>query len=666
MEKAEADRAARGRKSKVRFMGFKAQQAENLMLEVVGKGDKAAAEYMSKGVDLADIGRYDFGNYSASARRDIKALNKKEINKDIDLDKKAFKEWTKADAVRIYLWTKNGEKIPGIKEADIFEAVDFIQKDAKLFKYANNIQKAVDKAGGDPWLKAYDGWAGTSLKFDIDRAIEQKRPTFMQPFKNWYETTFSENNLSKIKVGMGDKDFVKWNEATTDWYERAMTNRTRAKGELVGNKFVNWLHGSTALALFGNRKSMFTQLLSTTNFLGAKHNNLFKASKAYGNPEIFSMMKYILKSDYLRDRRGSYDLALKEINELESKFGDLYKKGVNVSFLLSQLGDNSAIVFGGSSMLLNNYKAKMKENPKLTKEQAIEEAMRDVALHSERTQQSTYASNLSYQQTKAVGKVTLNFLNTQIRYNNIALAEAKKIKKGVSEDPTKSMLRIMNYTGLQVGMFATLSSGLQYVLMDDELDPERKEEMTDKKKKRIIQQSMFNIIDGTGISGKTATTMLGMLDYVIKNSKDKKKVDAAEFAKKALQVSPALSIKFKKLESAGYDMQAAMKNYKDGKGWKKPAGRAATEIFSAGSNIAAPEYIYSISDQYEFIMNERYTYWQKFGAAMGWSLYGMDSDFYKNRKMMEAEGLEAPKQNDRESFFGVDTEAKKKDREDFF
>ena len=79
-----------------------------------------------------------------------------------------------------------------------------------------------------------------------------------------------------------------------------------------------------------------------------------------------------------------------------------------------------------------------------------------------------------------------------------------------------------------------------------------------------------------------------------------------------------------------------MKNYDKGLGWKKPAGRAATELFSAATNIAAPEYIYSLMDQYDFIMNERYTFWQSFGAAMGWSLYSMDEDFYKNRKEQEA------------------------------
>lgn len=172
--------------------------------------------------------------------------------------------------------------------------------------------------------------------------------------------------------------------------------------------------------------------------------------------------------------------------------------------------------------------------------------------------------------------------------------------------------------------------------MDDELDPERKEKMTNTKKQQIIENTMFNIVNGTGISGKATTTLIGMLDYVIETSTDKKRVDAAEFAKKSLQVSPALSIKFRKLESAGYDIQAAMRNYDKGLGWKKPAGRAATELFSAGTNIAAPEYIYSLMDQYDFIMNERYTFWQQFGAAMGWSLYSMDENFYKNRKEQEA------------------------------
>jgi hypothetical protein len=638
MDQAVADKAAKGKRGKVRFMGFKAQQAMNLMLEIVGKGDKEALQYVERGIDLADGGRYDFGKYSASTYKDIKALNKSEEFKDIKLQDK-IKEgspWTKEDAVRMYLWTKNGETIPGIKEAEIYDAIDFVMKDAKLMEYANKIEAAVNKAGGEPWLKAYEGWSGTSLKYDINKAIESKRAAYMQPFKDWYESTFSKQNLAKIKAGMGEKDFANWKLSTEDWYERAMTNRTRAKGEPVGQKFVNWLHGSTALALFGNRKSAFTQLLSTSNFYGAKNNNIFQAAEAYGSGEIWDMMRYILKSDYLKDRRGSYDLALKEINELQTKFGDFYKKGINISFLLSQLGDNAAITVGGASMLYNNYKALMRENPDLSRDQALEMAMKEVALHSERTQQSSWASNLTYQQTKAIGKVTLNFLNTQIRYNNIALEEMKKIKKGVSGDVSKSIMRVINYTGLQVAGFATLSSGLQYVLMDDEMDPERKEKMTNTKKQQIIESTMLNIINGTGITGKATTTLIGMLDYVIETSTDKKRIDEAKFAKKALQVSPALSIKFRKLESAGYDIQAAMKNYDKGLGWKKPAGRAATELFSAATNIAAPEYIYSLMDQYDFIMNERYTFWQSFGAAMGWSLYSMDEDFYKNRKEQEA------------------------------
>ena len=48
-------------------------------------------------------------------------------------------------------------------------------------------------------------------------------------------------------------------------------------------------------------------------------------------------------------------------SDLQSKFGDFYKKGINLSFLLSQLGDNAAIIVGGSSMLLNNAKKFMKE-----------------------------------------------------------------------------------------------------------------------------------------------------------------------------------------------------------------------------------------------------------------------------------------------------------------
>ena len=660
MDKATADKIASGKKGKVKFMGFRAQQAKNLMLEIVGKNDVEAAKYLEGGVDLADKGRYDFGRYSTSTRKDIKFLNKSDQYKNVGLDKNALTikdaegkkigDWSRGDAVRMYLWFKNGKEVKDVDENTVMEAYDYVVKDELLMEYANNIDAAVSKTG-EPWLDSYDGWSGTSLKYDIDKAIESRRSEFMSPFNEWYETTFSQGNLNKIKAGMGSKgrsDFNSWYESVSDWHERAMTNRTRAKGEKVGQSFVNWLHGSTALALFGNRKSMFTQLLSTSNFYGAENNSVFDAAKAYGSKDIFNAMRHILNSEYLSDRRGSYDLALKEINELETKFGNAYKKGINFSFLLSQLGDNAAIVFGGSSMLLNNAKAIMKSDPNISKEQAYDMAMEKVAMHSERTQQSTWASNLTYQQTKAIGKVTLNFLNTQVRYNNIALEEIKKIRKGVSDNSMKSMMRVVNYTAMQTAAFGFLSSGLQYSLMDDEEnypmvkgeDGEsisKLDQIKEQKKSDIIMNTAMNIINGTGIKGKGVTTLIGMLDEVLEFGSDTQKREA-KIAKKALQMSPALSIKFNKLESAAYDIQAAFKNYKDGSNWTTPALRAGTELFSAGTNIAAPEYALSMMDQFEAIMDERNSFWQSFGVAMGWSLYTMDNDFYKKRKEKEASG----------------------------
>jgi len=298
-------------------------------------------------------------------------------------------------------------------------------------------------------------------------------------------------------------------------------------------------------------------------------------------------------------------------------------------------------------MLLNNYKALMKENPDLTRDQALAMAMEEVAIHSERTQQSTWATNLSYQQTKAIGKVTLNFLNTQIRYNNIALEEMKKIKKGVSKDINKSIMRVINYTGLQVGAFSFLSSGLGFMMMDDEENYEDGEydEIVNAKKQEAILNSMNNIINGTGIPGKVVTTLIGMTQEIQRSATATTyQKQQAKIAEKALQVSPAISIKYRKLQNASYDIKTAINNYKEGLSWRKPALRATTQVFSAATNIAAPEYVYSLADQYDFIMNERYTFWQTFGAAMGSSLYSMDSDFYKDRAKKEKEEAKAEKE----------------------
>ena len=411
-----------------------------------------------------------------------------------------------------------------------------------------------------------------------------------------------------------------WKLSMVDMLNRMETGRTRASEDKIGRNLVNWFHGSTALALFGNRKSMLTQLLSITNYAKMGENNIFQMGKTIAqDPQYWiENMKFIAKhGGYLKARGSDWNLSLKELTEIETKFKDYKDKAVGMSFVLSKLGDRAAILMGGSTFLINTTKRIREAYPDMSWEKAREIAFYDFVKHTEGTQQSTWANFLSKQQTKASGKLLLNFLNTQMRYNNISLAEMKKLQKGVGG--LESIGKILNYSGLQVAAFAFATEGVGFLLADTEMDDNERSRRLKEQEMNAYLKSMNNIIEGTGISGKAATTVIGMIQEAYPMLTGEKK-RAADIALKSLQMSPAIQIKFKKLQAMGYEMAAG--NYL----------RAGTKMVSATTNFGGFESIADLVDQYNFIFNERYTTMQHVAVALGWSPYSQDKDYYKHLK----------------------------------
>ena len=632
---AEATKAGAGRRRSFKITGFKSRHALPLLLEIIGKGDRKGLEHMEYGLDLFDQGKYNYASYKRNASESFKGLQKlnKENGIDLKLKDKMSKDsvFNREDAVRIYLWNKNGVKVPGLGDKSKNLAIETVINDPQLLAYSRQVE-AIFKYGSNDYYQPEVGWSTMSMKGDLMMHIRNSQKEFMQPFKDYMDATFTTENLNKIKAGFkNNKDFDAWWFSVNDFIDRGYTGRTRAMGEPVGQKFVNWWHGATALALGGNVKSMFTQLISSSIYINARDNSFIQAARAYANPEIFKAMRYIMKSDYLKDRRGTFDLALKEIKDASSKFtGGIYDKALNLSFFLSQVGDNAAIIMGGSSMLLNKANRYMKEG--MSEEAAYEKAMFEVAQFTESTQQSTWARNLNYEQTTAFGKMTLNFLNTNILYNNGALAEAMKIKRGLGDK--KSAQIIFNRIGLQTAMFTFLSSGAAYNLLDDEIDEETRDEKWEADKEYATWNAMVNVINGTGIRGKFATTAMTTLKNQYESMTEEGKRNA-DIAMDMLQASPALSIKIKKLKSMTYDMKQAQKIYeKTGKVPSKQLLRAATKLFSFGTNIVWPEYVTTLQDKLDFLMQQRYTFAEKWEAAIS-SVYAGNKDYYKDRNKRE-------------------------------
>ena len=69
---------------------------------------------------------------------DFKAL-KKELNVPKYLTKKTESGFTNEQAVRVHLWNKMGEKIPGLSKTDLKELNEIVEKNSKLKVFADQI-----------------------------------------------------------------------------------------------------------------------------------------------------------------------------------------------------------------------------------------------------------------------------------------------------------------------------------------------------------------------------------------------------------------------------------------------------------------------------------------------------------------------------------------------
>ena len=703
---SQADNIGKGKKKGFRIMPFSIRHAAPLLLETVGKGDKKSYELVTRLEETGNKAELKFNSYRAKVYDGMKQLNKiTRKNKNLKLDKPVLEvknkdgevvaNYTAEDAIRIYNWNEAGYKIPGLESTTIEAAKRYVENDLNAKQYANNLRDIIND-GSVGYFEPYEGWSGNNLKQDIYLATESKRSGMFGDFEKMFNDMYTPENLNKIKAGMGPKKYKLWWESVLDYKDRSMTGRTTQANERIGGGVVNFLHGGTALALLGNTKSAITQLLSISNYFVADGMSLIEAGKSLGSASFFNNMRKILKSDYLKSRGSNYDLALKELTDLESRYKEGKDKALQLSFLLSSLGDRGAITFGGALMMTNRTKAidelkiaqeafdksnsnlSQKEYDKayadfekktiakhgswivryqdmvkkgFTEKEAEDMILEEISIYSEKTQQSIYSANLGYQQTKAIGKVTLNFMNTQIKYNNLVLEEAMKYTRGFSDK--KSGAKAANYLMIQTSMFAFVSSGLQFALMDDEEEypmvkgkdgemVNQLDEVKAKKKEQMLWSMAYNLVDGTGLSGKAFTTVAKVIKEGYDTMTDEQKY-SADYVRKVMDTSPSLSIKMGKIRGAKYDIQEIYKMYKKTgeitDDMLLPGLRAGSKIFSFATNFGGPEFAMALLDKQKVIMDERYTFYQHLAVALGWSPYSVDEDFYKKRNKEEMDGV---------------------------
>ena len=411
---------------KGRFTFFTTPSAEDftgLLYKTLGKGKIGDAQLQFYNDNLIDP--YNRAELSVTEAKITAARSFKELKSKLTtLPKSLSKEtgvggFTFSQAARVAVWTKQGMKVPGLSKGDLKELNDFVNNNAELSVFTDQlikIQKGkMYPAPGKEWL------AGTITTDIISEINKVNRKEYLQQWQENVDIIFSDKNLNKLEAAYGSK----YREALTESLYRMKTGSNRPTGgSRIVNEMMDWLNNSVGAIMFLNTRSAVLQTISSVNFIDWKNNNMLKAGKAFANqPQYWKDFKTLMNSDYLLERRNGLKINVSEseiadaVMESKNKVTGAINYLLNKGFVFTRIADSFAIASGGATYYRNQLEAYVKNG--MTREAAEKQAFQDFYSIAETNQQSSNPSKISQQQASAAGRVILAFGNTPMQYNRI-------------------------------------------------------------------------------------------------------------------------------------------------------------------------------------------------------------------------------------------------------
>ena len=609
-----------------------AEDFTGLLYKMVGKGKKGDAQMAFLKTNLLDTyNRAESAVTQAkiSAANDFKALKTKLKTLPKTLSKETgIGKFTYSHAVRVAAWTKQGMDIPGLSKRDIKELNDFVNKDAKLRVFTDELIK-IQK--GKEYPAPDKEWLGGNITTDIISGINKvNRAEYQQEWRENIDIIFSEDNMNKMEAAYG----TRWREAMEDSIRRmkAGTNRPIG-GNRVTEGLLDWLNNSVGAVMFLNTRSALLQTISAVNFINLGDNNIIKAGRAFANQKQFwGDFMTLMNSDYLVERRNGL-----KINVSESEIADAVRESKNkpkaaIAFLLSKgfvmtrFADSFAIASGGSTFYRNRLEALKKQG--LSDADAETQAFEDFKAIAEENQQSSSPSKISQQQASAAGRVILAWANTPMQYARIQKRAAQDLinKRG---DWKSNVSKIVYYGAIQNLIFNSLQQAVFALGFGD--DEEETDEAKAKKKNdkayKVVNGMIDSQLKGLGIFGAASVAIKNTLttlyeEHGKKGSKYENAIDDL------LSFSPPLGSKIGKIKGG---LRSASWNKKDmkekGFSLDNPAYMAGAQVVTGLTNVPLDRVAKKINNL-RGLVNERSSLWQKVALGLGWGTWELGLGYY--------------------------------------
>jgi len=629
------------------FIPYSAEDFQGLIYPLLSKGTLGDAQMAWFKTHLSDPYARAMENLSQdrlNLMNDFKTLKKK-LNVPKDLQKETESGFSNEQAVRVYLWNKQGLDIPGLSKTDTKELVKQVETDPTLHEFADQIS-TINK---DPYTKPDKSWLAGSITSDLLRGLRQvKRPKYLEEWQQNADLIFSEKNLNKLEAAYGPK----YREAMENILKRMKSGSNRVgEASRLGGTILNYINGSNAAIMFFNTRSAILQTISSINFLNWNFNNPLKAGQAFANqPQYWKDFMTLMNSDFLRDRRNGL-----RINITESEIADAAKTSKNKAkaamayilekgYLPTQYADSFAIATGGATFYRNRIKDLVK-NQNMSEADAEKQAMREFREISEENQQSSRPDKISQQQSSDAGRLILMFANTPMQYARLQKRAIQDLANGRGDSKT-NVSKLIYYGVVQNIIFNSLQQAMFAIGFGD--DDEEKDE---KRVTRTLNGMLDSLLRGLGIAGATTSIVKNFLADIYERS-GRKRPEYVDSVYELLRISPPIGSKISKVRQAAFmfDSKKRRKEIMDmGFSIKSPAFMAFAKVVSATANIPLDRVLQKF-DNIEGALGEDAETWQRIAMLAGWPKWdiqpdGKSEDKKKNKKKINIKNVKLKKRS---------------------
>jgi len=631
------------KKRNLRVHPFSAEDFEGLIYPLLGKGKKGEAAY-----DFFD--KHLFKPF-ARAMSDINTAQVnmmndfKQLKKDLNIPKKLRKTnnsgFTNENSIRISVWSDSGYDIPGLSKTDLKEINDIINSDEELKLFKEELIK-VNKG---EYIQPGKDWLGGTITTDLINGLNKiKRKEYLKQWKDNVDIIFSEKNMNKLEAVLGPK----YIEALKNSLQRMESGSNRLySNSRLANKALDYLNNAQGVVMFLNMRSALLQGISNINFINWSFNNPIKAGAAIANmPQYAKDFVKLMNSDYLVARRGGLAMDINENEVANSAATASNKAKAIVSYIIekgytpTKFMDSFAIASGGATFYRNRVSNLIKKEG-MSQADAEAKAYEEFVEISEKSQQSSRPDKISSQQASTLGRIMLNWANTQMQYVRIQKKAIQDLANGRGD--VKEHLSKIAYYGLVQNMLFMMAHSAVFALGfggDDD------EDFRDAKVERVANGALDNILRGLGIGGHIVSVLK---NYGIKVNKELSKtegrIDVSKQTWELLKLSPVVSSKIQRLRSAAWEFDSkkrrqAMKDM--GFDIDNPAYDAAAKVISAVTNIPLDRLLLKMDNVRGALDSENET-WMRIAMILGWPKWNLEPKEATTTTSKPAKSWGAPK-----------------------